>query len=130
MSILTYQAIVLDGEPWPVWLRKLKTRSGAYVIKEHGSDGRVVYVGSSGGALYDTITRHFQQWKRHKQWWKGLRGAGHDPGLTYGRTRHCVAVWFTARGAHRAAESRLIARLRPCDNLVEHPGGELEESPF
>lgn len=130
MSSLVYHSIGSDGASWPQWVRDLKTASGAYVIREHGSNGRVLYVGSSGGALYDTITRHFQQWKRKKQWWKGLRGAGHDPGLTYSRARCCVAVCLTRKGSHTEKEADLIRRLRPSDNLVEHPDGELEESPF
>ena len=52
---LNYRSIGLDGEPWPAWVRELKGKSGVYVIKSHGSDGDVLYVGSSAGKLYDTI---------------------------------------------------------------------------
>lgn len=128
MNSLAYHSLGTDGTPWPAFVRDLKGKSGAYAIRQHGSDGKVVYVGSSGGSLYDTITRHFQQWKRKKNFWKGLRGAGHDPGLTYSRSHYCVAVQLTAKGRHREAEAKMIERLGPRDNLVAHPDGE--EAPF
>ncbi len=133
MAQLAYKTIGTDGAAWPEWIRALKGKSGAYVIREHGCDGVIAYVGSSGGSLYDTITRHFQQWKRSKQWWRGLRGAGHDPGLTYRRGLCCVAVQLTAKGAHRKAEANLIERLKPRDNITERPDGrepDESETPF
>ncbi len=84
---LAYKSVGTDGSQWPSWVRDLKSASGVYVIKAHGDDGRVLYVGSSAGKLYDTITRHFQQWKRRKNWWKGMRGAHHDPGII------CAILW-------------------------------------
>ena len=116
-----------EGDRYPGWLRALALVSGAYAIRD-ASSHRVLYVGSSGGALYSTITRHFQQWKRAKQWWKGMRGAGHDPGLTYARGRCEVSVCVTRRGDHLEAEAELIRVLKPRDNLALHPDGE--EAPF
>lgn len=129
MARLTYQTIGHEGDPWPQWIRDLRTASGVYVIKQHGSDGAVVYVGSSEGRLYDTITRHFQQWKRSPKGRKKAKynyagaGYGHDPGLTYQRGRHCVAVVETKKGEAKIAEGNMIARVKPRDNLVANPGG-------
>lgn len=118
-----------EGEPWPRWLLELKAASGVYAIRSIQT-GAVLYVGSSGGRLYGTITRHFQQWKRHKQWWKGQYGAGHDPGLTYQRGRCEVAIRLCSKSERLETEAKLIAQLRPRDNLQEHPDGDLEEAPF
>ncbi len=115
-----------EGDPWPEWLRAYKGACGVYAIKEHG---KVVYVGSSRKRLYDTVTRHFQQWKRKKNFWKGLHGAHHDPGMTY-RRDHCqIAVYTVACGAETTEEARLIARYKPRDNLMVNPDG-LEDAPF
>jgi hypothetical protein len=43
-------------------VRELRGKSGVYVIREIG--GPIVYVGSSIARLYDTLTRHLQQWRR------------------------------------------------------------------
>jgi excinuclease UvrABC nuclease subunit len=130
---LEYRSIGSEGDPWPQWIRDLRHASGVYVIKQHGHNGEVVYVGSSEKRLYDTITRHFQQWKRKKQWWKGLRGEGHDPGLTYPRGRFCVAIIATTPGQAKVKEADTITRLRPRDNLVARPDGRVadgDEIPF
>lgn len=121
---LEYKSIGSDGDNWPQWIRDLRSASGVYVIKQHGTDGAVLYVGSSEGRLYDTITRHFQQWRRKKQWWRGLRGEHHDPGMVYQRGRMCVAVIETPKSKAKIAEGNLIERLRPRDNLVANPAGE------
>jgi hypothetical protein len=128
MAELSYRSLGSEGTEYPDWLTQLKKASGVYVIRDIPTD-RVLYVGSSAGQLYGTITRHFQQWKRDKKWWSGAYGAGHDPGMTYRRGRVTVAVKITARGAHLAEEGRLIERLSPRDNLVEHPDGS-EDAPF
>jgi hypothetical protein len=125
---LLWRSIGSAGDPWPAWLRALRGKCGAYAIK---SSGRIVYVGSSKARLYDTVTRHFQQWKRQKRWWKGAYGAGHDPGVTYERGRCEVAIMTCACGDHLGLETMWIETLRPRDNLVEKPdGSELEDSPF
>lgn len=115
-----------DGDPWPEWLRGYKKMCGVYAIKQRGE---VVYVGSSKSALYDTVTRHFQQWTRQKKFWKGLKGAGHDPGMTYRRKDCQVAVYTVACGKEREEEARLIARFAPRDNIMKNPDG-LEDAPF
>ena len=74
------------------------------------------------------LTRHFQTWRRSKKFWSGQYGGqGHDPGLTYPRDRVTVAVRVLP--AHRAIneEARLIARLRPRDNLIGQPDAVAED---
>ena len=80
--------------------------------------GEIVYVGSSAGRLYDTLTRHFQIWRRYKGFWRGQYGEGHDPGLTYDRDSVEVAVRLTSPSKSLDEEMRLIARLKPRDNLI------------
>lgn len=126
---MNYRSIGLDGEAWPAWVRELKGKSGVYVIRAHGSDGKVLYVGSSAGKLYDTISRHFQRWHRLKNFWKGMRGAHHDPGMTYSRSHCAVGIEITPKGEHFEREGELIRSLKPRDNLVKHPAGE-DEVPF
>jgi hypothetical protein len=132
---LIYRPIGASGEPYPDWIRALAGKSGVYVIREIQRDGSVeiVYVGESHtGRLYDTLTRHFQQWRRSKKFWSGQYGGqGHDPGLTYPRHRVLVAVRVLSPARAIAEETRLIARLRPRDNLRGQPDYEpLEEAPF
>jgi hypothetical protein len=124
-----WRAVGGEGDSYPSWLRALSLTSGAYAIRD-ASTHRVLYVGSSGGALYGTITRHFQQWGRKKQFWREMRGAGHDPGLTYQRGRCEVSVCKTPKGDHREAEAELIRTLKPRDNMVARPDGSDEEAPF
>ena len=128
-ATLVYHAIGGDGDPWPAWLRGYAKACGAYVIRDKSSKS-VLYVGSSTARLYDTISRHFQTWGRQKRFWKEMRGKHHDPGMTYARGRCEVAVKLVSCGGERAEEARLIARLKPRDNLTEHPDGELEDAPF
>jgi hypothetical protein len=120
---LTFHSIGGDGEKWPAWLRAYERACGAYVIRDKSSKS-VLYVGSSTSRLYDTISRHFQQWGRQKRFWKEMRGAHHDPGMTYARGRCEVAVRLVACGKERDEEASLIAKLSPRDNLTENPGGE------
>jgi hypothetical protein len=121
-----YRPVGSPGGAYPEWVRDLKRKSGVYVIREIG--GSVVYVGSSTGRLYDTLTRHFQTWRRFKGFWKGQYGEGHDPGLTYKRDSVEVATRITTPGDALDEEMRLIRRLKPRDNLLGQPVEE--EVPF
>lgn len=125
---LVWHWIGSEGDPWPAWLRTTyKNSCGVYAIKE---GGRVVYVGSSAKRLYDTVTRHFQSWHRQKKFWRERGyGRGHDPGMTYKRAKCQIAVFTCACGTEREEEARLIARIKPRDNLVLNPDG-LEDAPF
>jgi hypothetical protein len=123
---LRYRPIGASGEPYPDWVRALSGASGVYVIREIQRDGShaVVYVGESHtGRLYQTLTRHFQTWRRAKKFWTGqyTGSQSHDPGLTYDRDRVTVAVRVLAADRALAEETRLITRLRPRDNLIGQP---------
>jgi hypothetical protein len=124
-----YRAIGAHAEPYPEWVRALKEKAGVYVIRDAESR-EILYVGSSAGRLYDTLTRHFQTWRRWKGFWKGQYGEGHDPGLTYARDSVEVAVRLTSPAKSLDEEMRLIARLKPRDNLIGQPEQADEEIPF
>lgn len=129
---LIYRPVGASGERYPAWVRALDGKSGVYVIKEVQRDGseEIVYVGESHSAkLYDTLTRHFQTWRRSKKFWRGqFGGQGHDPGLTYPRHRVTVAARVLSPTRAIAEEARLIAKLRPRDNLLKQPDdAEAEE---
>jgi hypothetical protein len=124
-----YRPIGDSGEAYPDWIRALKGKAGVYVIRDLESH-EVVYVGSSAGRLYDTLTRHFQTWRRWKGFWKGQYGEGHDPGLTYDRDSVEVSVRLTPPSASLDEEMRLIHRLNPRDNLIGQAEREADEVPF
>jgi hypothetical protein len=123
---LSYRPLGRTGERYPAWLRALRGKSGVYIIRERQRDGTnpIVYVGEShANRLYQTLTRHFQTWRRHKKFWSGqyTGSQSHDPGLTYRRARCTVAVRVLSPERAIAEEARLIARLRPRDNLLHQP---------
>jgi hypothetical protein len=126
---LVYRPIGSSGEPYPAWIRELDGKAGVYVIRDRESR-EILYVGSSAGRLYATVTRHFQTWRRYKGFWKGQYGEGHDPGLTYDRDSVEVAVRATSPNKSLEEEMRLIARLKPRDNLIGQPDATAEEVPF
>lgn len=115
-----YRPVGDRGEAYPQWVRDLDGKSGVYVIRDATSH-EILYVGSSSGRLYDTLTRHFQTWRRYKGFWKGQYAEGHDPGLTYKRASVEVAIRFTSATDSLDEEARLIQRLRPRDNLIGQP---------
>jgi Peptidase family M23 len=125
-----YRPIGASGDAYPEWVRALKGKAGVYVIREIRSRA-IVYVGSSSGRLYDTLTRHFQTWRRFKGFWRGQYGEGHDPGLTYKRDTVEVAIRLTSPAASLDEEMRLIARLAPRDNLIgQRSSAADDEVPF
>jgi hypothetical protein len=123
---LVYRPVGKRGDPYPEWLRALRGESGVYVIRQGGV---AVYVGESHtGRVYETLTRHFQAWRRWKNYWDGQYGEGHDPGLTYDRDSVEVAVRVTEHGDPAIdEEAALIRRLQPRDNLIGQPEPEPEE---
>ncbi len=129
-SLSAYRAVGDRGEAYPEWVRRLRGESGVYVIRE--IDGPIVYVGSSVGRLYETLTRHFQTWRRYKGFWRGQFAEGADPGLTYTRRDVEVAIKTTAPDDAHDEELRMIRRLQPRDNQLGQlaPDPELEEAPF
>lgn len=122
-----YRPIGASGEPYPSWVRELKGEAGVYMIRDAASH-EILYVGSSSSRLYDTLTRHFQQWRRYKGYWRGQYAEGHDPGLTYNRARVEVAVKRTSPADALDEEARMIRRLNPRDNILGQ--AELEDAPF
>ena len=75
---------------------------------------------------------HFH-WRRAKKFWRGQYGGqDHDPGLTYDRARCTVAVRVLPAERAMDEEARLIARLRPRDNVIGQPEelGADEAVPF
>ena len=127
---LVYRPVGESGEAYPEWVRALKERAGVYVIRDIDSH-EIVYVGSSATQLYNTLTRHFQVWRRYKGFWRGQYAEGHDPGLTYERNSVEVAVRLTSPSAALDEEMRLIARLKPRDNVIgQSPIIDIEEVPF
>ena len=130
-AALTYRPVGARGDRYPDWVQALRGKSGVYVIRERDTTGDpiVVYVGESHtDNLYETLTRHFQEWRRHKGFWRGQYAEGHDPGLTYRRDRVEVAVRVMSGPAALDEEARLIRRLRPRDNLIGR--ADLSEPPF
>lgn len=134
-AALKYRPVGASGEPYPDWVRELDGKSGVYIIREIQPDGThvTVYVGEShAGRLYQTLTRHLQTWRRAKKFWAGQYSGSlsHDPGLTYDRDRVTVAVRVLPPERAIAEEARLIARLRPRDNLLGQPDDLDEAVPF
>lgn len=123
----SYRPIGASGEPYPSWVRELKGEAGVYMIRDAASH-EILYVGSSSSRLYDTLTRHFQQWRRYKGYWRGQYAEGHDPGLTYNRAHVEVAVKLTSPADALDEEARMIRRLNPRDNILGQ--AELEDAPF
>ncbi len=121
---LRFRFVGRRGEPYPTWVAELRGQSGVYVIRAPGDSGEreIVYVGSSStGRLHETLTRHFQRWRRWKGFWRGQYGEGHDPGLTYERDSAEAAVIVTPAADALDLESQLIATIRPRDNILGQP---------
>lgn len=96
-----------DGYGFAPWLRDLRRRkaSGAYVIRD-AMTRRILYVGEShSGRLYDTITRHFQEW-------------GLDHAKTYDRDDTEVAIVLTPPREAIQRQDQMILDLDPADNEV------------
>jgi hypothetical protein len=135
-SRFVYRSVGASGEPYPPWVRELKGQSGVYLIRD-AKTRELLYVGmSSTGNLYETLTRHLQQWRRwtKRGFWPGqFARSEHDPGLTYPRDRVEVAVRVMPENEALDEEIRLIRTLKPRDNLIgqqPEPEAELEPIPF
>lgn len=89
--------------------------SGVYAIAERRSR-RVLYVGESHtGRLYDTITRHFREWRVDpRQDAQGRRRGG----TMYERADVLVAFVVTEPDTAQAFQYAEIQRLAPRDNQV------------
>ena len=118
---LTYRGVGERGEPYPEWLRRYRGASGVYVIRDRDTR-EVLYVGESHSRrLYETLTRHFQRWRRKKQFWHGLFSKA-DPGRVYDREHCTVAVVVCPAGDAIDRQYRAIQRARPRDNQIDGDG--------
>ena len=126
---LVYRPVGGAGESYPEWVRALRGKAGVYIIRDRDTH-EILYVGSSATQLYDTLTRHFQAWRRYKGFWKGQYAEGHDPGLTYERDSVEVAVRVTSPGVAFDEEMRLIRKLTPRDNIIGNAEPVEDEVPF
>ena len=130
---LAFRPVGESGERYPEWVRKLRGQSGVYFIRERSPDGgepELAYIGQSqAGRLYETLTRHFQAWRRWKGFWRGQFAEGHDPGLTYPRDQVEVAVHITPPDRALEEEARFIQKLKPRDNVIGR-FDDLEPVPF
>ena len=116
-KLSTYRNIGAPGQPWPLWCRNLRGKSGVYCIKDN-DDGAVLYVGESHtGRLYQTLTRHFQKWSNAHQ----------TAGKGYHRQHCTVAVKTTRPGQAVDEQNRQIERINPIDNDIR---SEADSVPF
>lgn len=117
---MNWRPIGNAGDAYPAWVRALKGKSGVYAIRHNGLlFSTVLYVGESHtAALYKTLTRHFQSWRRGKSWWFGTYApAQTDPGHTYERGSVEVAVRTSSSSRALSLQADWIARLKPRDNV-------------
>ena len=98
-------------------------RSGVYLIKENG---KLVYVGMSGGALYKTLYRHFEAWHHPDQ-----------EVVTYQsrmkKNKYTVRCVLCKPGQAVRLEKYLILKLTPRDNEIKYTNYQLsafDESVF
>ena len=103
------------------WVRALQGASGVYIIRAVA--GTILYIGESHtGRLYETLTRHFQDWN------------GQTAGPSYHRGRVEAAVALVPAEHAVAVQNALIASHAPEDNRriapvdIVNEGGE--EVPF
>lgn len=109
MSRLVYRSpLASEGRfKYAEWLRDLRDSSGVYVVRSARTH-ETLYVGEShSGQLYDTITRHFQDWR------------GYTSGTTYSPAHVEVAYRTTPPSAAPGHQGELIRRLDPRDNVYE-----------
>lgn len=93
---------------------KYKDSSGVYFIRSKRT-GAVVYVGSSGGSLYKTIYRHFQEWND-----TNTRGKQFDR-TTYSKTGYEICILITKTGAQALRlEKYFIQKLKPAGNPIKY----------
>ena len=115
-----YRPIGASGEAYPDWIRALKGQ-GRRLRHPRRDTREIVYVGSSAGRLYDTLTRHFQTWRRWKGFWRGQYGEGHDPGLTYPATPSRSPFASRRRASRSTRRCGSSRALKPRDNLIGQP---------
>lgn len=129
MKRLQWASLGRRGDRYPVDLRALDASSGCYILRSVATR-EVLYVGEShDGRLYQTITRHLQQWRRAKRFWVEQYGRPHDPGVTYARASVSLVVLVLPAAQAYEAQARLIRTLKPRDNILEQLP-EVDALPF
>ncbi len=99
--------------------------SGVYaILSKQGR--RVLYIGESHtGRLYDTITRHFRQWRIRSGNARGRRRGG----TMYDRDQVLVIYAVTPPAAAADVQFAEIQRLRPRDNEIDCATCDLDHLP-
>lgn len=98
-------------------------KTGVYIIREKkpGKRYKTVYVGSSIGNLYKTITRHFQEWNAtNPMTGEKIERVTYVKGLK--RNKYIVQVIFCHHKQVRPLEAGLIEKYKPPGNThIEEP---------
>ena len=90
------------------WLRRLRGKSGVYVLKKKYYPDLCLYVGEShSDNLYKTITRHFQGW------------FGANAGHVYNPRLVVVSIYVTDKLSSVELQNELIKIKKPRDNFQE-----------
>lgn len=115
---------IVGGKYHPHLAAIRSTRSsGIYAIVAGRS---VLYVGEShSGRLYDTITRHFREWKIDPR--KDAQGRRRG-GTQYDRRKVRVVYVITEPDTAQTLQYAEIERLRPRDNSID--GKSVDVIPF
>jgi hypothetical protein len=113
------------GRGFASWVRALKGKSGAYLIRSD-STGEYIYAGESHtGNLSRTLVRHFySSWSRRRRGRHPENRAegGEMPGYIYDRDRYEVRVEMTDRDRAVSLQNEWIAKYDPRDNRI---GGDV-----
>jgi hypothetical protein len=107
---------IKNGHSFSPWVKELRGKSGAYIIRSPGILGEILYIGESHtNRLYSTLIRHFQHW------------TGPTAGPTFAPSKIEVAIVRTP--ANRALEIQiaLIEEHRPKLNVTDKPPGFWEK---
>ena len=112
-----FRPVEADGR-YTERLREAVGESDVYAILCHDTR-EVLYIGESHtGRLFDTLTRHFRNWRIDPKSDSQGRRRG---GTTYDRERVLVAIVFTEAEDAQDVQEAEIARLDPRDNTNSYP---------
>ena len=73
-----YRPIGASGDAYPGLDPRAERQSRRLRHPRRSTRARSSTSARRAGALYDTLTRHFQTWRRYKGFWRGQYGEGHD----------------------------------------------------
>ncbi len=118
----------IDGKnQYDQWVRDLKGRSGVYAIYSTKT-GKCLYVGESHtGRLYDTLTRHFREWRvDHARDRQGRRFGG----TMYSAATVEVAVVTCKPSEAAELQDEAILFLEPQDNSIVPITADIEAEDY